>query len=101
MTIANPIVECNKYFPGYKMYINGFILTGFGLGSLVFGLVSYNFLNPDQVPTIAGYYSGNDLLIAIAHKVPELVRWLSSIFISTGYLGIAMMTPMCLYNRKK
>lgn len=43
-----PIVECNKYFPGKKMYVNGVILIGTGLGSVVFGLFSYNFLNPNR-----------------------------------------------------
>jgi hypothetical protein len=42
-----PIVECNKYFPGRRMYVNGVVLTGAGLGSLIFGLFSYNFLNPN------------------------------------------------------
>lgn len=55
-----PIVECNKYFPGRKMYVNGVILTGTGLGSVVFGLFSYNFLNPDKLSPIKGYYIGNE-----------------------------------------
>jgi hypothetical protein len=42
-----PIVECNKYFPGRRMYVNGVVLTGAGLGSLIFGLFSYSFLNPN------------------------------------------------------
>lgn len=40
------VVECNKYFPGKKMYVNGFILIGSGLGPLIFGMFCYNFLNP-------------------------------------------------------
>ena len=54
-----PIVQCNKFFPGKKMYVNGFILIGTGLGSLVFGLFSYNFINPDQMKPLDGYYLGN------------------------------------------
>lgn len=54
-----PIVECNKYLPGRKMYVNGVILIGTGLGSLVFGLFSYNFLNPDKEEPLEGYYYGN------------------------------------------
>ena len=53
-----PIVECNKYFPGRKMYINGFILTGTGIGPLMFGMFSYNFLNPNKIPHNKGYYYG-------------------------------------------
>lgn len=54
------IFECNKYFPGKKMSVNGVVLTGTGLGSVVFGLFSYNFLNPNKVPPIKGYYIGNE-----------------------------------------
>lgn len=55
-----PIVECNKYFPGKKTMVNGFILVGTGVGSLVFGMFSYNFLNPNKLPHNKGYYSGSD-----------------------------------------
>jgi hypothetical protein len=44
------------------MYVNGVILTGTGLGSLVFGLFSYNFLNPDKISPVKGYYIGNAVL---------------------------------------
>lgn len=54
------IFECNKYFPGKKMYVNAVVLTGTGLGSVVFGLFSYNFLNPNKVPPIKGYYIGSE-----------------------------------------
>ena len=54
-----PSVECNKYFPGKKMYVNGVILIGTGLGSVVFGLFSYNFLNPNKIPPQNGYYNGS------------------------------------------
>lgn len=54
-----PIVECNKYFPGKKMYVNGIVLTGTGMGSVVFGLFSYYFLNPNKVTPLNGYYIGN------------------------------------------
>lgn len=40
------------------MYVNGVILTGTGLGSVVFGLFSYNFLNPAKIPPLKGYYIG-------------------------------------------
>jgi riboflavin transporter FmnP len=59
------IVECNKYFPGKKMYVNGFILVGTGLGSVVFGLFSYNYLNPNHVAPVNGYYEGSPELRAV------------------------------------
>lgn len=54
-----PVVECNKYFPGKKMYVNGCILAGTGLGSIVFGLFSYNYLNPQKLHPMEGYYLGS------------------------------------------
>ena len=48
LTFMIPIVQCNKFFPGKKMYVNGLILVGTGIGSMVFGLFSYNYINPDK-----------------------------------------------------
>jgi hypothetical protein len=52
--------ECNKYLVGKKMYVNGVILIGTGLGSLVFGLFSYDYLNPNQLSPLNGYYMGTE-----------------------------------------
>ncbi len=41
------------------MFVNGFILIAVGLGSLVFGLFSYNFINPMKIPHKNGYYIGS------------------------------------------
>ena len=59
LTFMIPIVECNKYFHGKKMLFNGIILMGTGLGSVIFGLFSYNFLNPDKLRPNLGYYNGS------------------------------------------
>lgn len=40
------------------MLVNGIILSGTGLGSGVFGLFSYNFLNPNKIAPYHGYYIG-------------------------------------------
>jgi len=41
-----PIDQCNQYMVGKKMIVNGIVLMGTGLGSVVFGEFSYNYLNP-------------------------------------------------------
>lgn len=96
-----PIVECNRYYPGKKMYINGIILIGTGAGSVVFGNFSYNYLNPEKVRPNEGYYIGNDELEAIALKVPECLRWLSLLYLAIGVLGLLMLAPVALRNRQK
>lgn len=95
-----PLVECNKYFPGRKMYVNGVVLTGTGLGSVVFGLFSYNFLNPMKVPPQKGYYLGTEMLKNISLKVPECLRWLSLLYLLIGLMGVFMIAYVCLENRK-
>lgn len=57
-----PIVECNKYFPNKRMYVNGFILVGTGIGPLIFGMFSFNLINPMKLPFNKGYYIGSPLL---------------------------------------
>lgn len=41
------------------MYVNGLILVGSGLGSIVFGQFSYHFINPENFTPLNGYYIGN------------------------------------------
>lgn len=65
-----PVVECNKYFPGMKMYVNGCIFAGTGFSSMVFGTFAFNFVNPNKLKPINGYYLGNTELEALAMKVP-------------------------------
>lgn len=63
MVFMIPVVECNKYFPGKKLYVNGVVLAGTGLGPAIFGPFSYNFLNPNQLKPIDGYYLGSTELV--------------------------------------
>lgn len=58
-----PIVEVNKYFPGKKNYVNGAILVGTGSGSVVFGMFSYSYLNPNHLKPLLGYYVGSPELL--------------------------------------
>ena len=56
MTFMVPMRICNEYFPNKQTYVNGFILIGTGLGSVVFGVFSINFVNPDKKDPINGLY---------------------------------------------
>ena len=59
MVFMIPVVECNNYFPGMKMYVNGIILAGTGWGTLVFGNISYSLVNPHKIKPLDGYYLGD------------------------------------------
>jgi hypothetical protein len=95
-----PISECNKYFPQKKIYVNGFILMGTGIGPLVFGEFSYNFINPEMLPYRNGYYVGTPELEAIAMRVPTCIRWLSLFYLLLGVVGCLFLYKVCKENRK-
>ncbi len=94
------MVECNKYFPGKKMHVNGVIMTGTGIGSMTFGMFAYSYLNPEKLKPLDGYYLGTPELEDIAVKVPTLLRILALLYLITGALAIALLTPTALHNRK-
>lgn len=75
------------------MYVNGFILIGTGLGSVIFGNFSYSYINPNQVSPVEGYY-GED----IADRVPACLRYLAMLYLLIGSLGTTMMVPVINYN---
>lgn len=58
MTFMIPINQCNKYFPGKKLYVNGVVVAGTGLGPVIFGQFSYNYINPHSLHPVDGYYAG-------------------------------------------
>lgn len=69
MIFTSTLVENNKYFVDKQAYVNGFILVGTGLGSAIFGIFSYNFLNPEKLAPQNGLYV-EPALQQIALKVP-------------------------------
>ena len=75
------------------MYVNGFILIGTGLGSVIFGNFSYNYINSDHVSPVNGYYE-----LEIAERVPACLRYLSLLYLAIGTLGTTMLIPVVNYN---
>lgn len=57
-----PIHELNNYMVGNKMIVNGIVLMGTGLGSVVFGEFSFNVINPEHLSPNNGYYIGTPAL---------------------------------------
>jgi hypothetical protein len=99
LTFLIPLIECNKYVLGRRMHVNGVILTGTGLGSLIFGQFVYNFLNPGRLPSNAGYYDGH--LLHIAEQVPLCLKYLSLVYLGIGLAGALMMWPVIRYNQRE
>lgn len=94
------LVENNKYFVDKQAAVNGFILIGTGLGSAVFGIFSYNFLNPNKLSPQNGLYVTPELS-QIALKVPECIRYLSLFYLCLGLVGSLFMLPVYFHNQSK
>lgn len=75
------------------MYVNGVILVGTGLGSVIFGTFSYNFINQNHEQPEDGYY-----LNEIALRVPESLRYLSLLYLVIGAIGTCLLIPVIRYN---
>lgn len=99
MTFMLPLIECNKYFPGKRMFVNGFVLIGTGLGSAIFGQFTYNYINPEKIPSNLGYYDGN--LEYIALRTPSCIRFLSLIYICLGLTASLLLRPVIMHNARK
>lgn len=98
MTFMVPMRVCNDYFPNKQTYVNGFILIGTGLGSVVFGMFSINFLNPDKLDPIDGLYV-DATLQHIPDGVPSCVRYLSVLYLGTGLVGSLLLLPLEEFNK--
>jgi hypothetical protein len=67
-------------------------MIGSGLGTFIFGMFCYNFLNPYKLPNKNGYYYGTpELYIQIALKIPECVLWLSLFYLVIGLLSCLLL----------
>ena len=93
MTFMVPMRICNEYFPNKQTYVNGFILIGTGLGSVLFGVFSINYVNPLKKDPIDGYYI-DPSLEDIPAKIPECIRWLAVLYFFTGAVGSLLLRPL-------
>lgn len=81
------------------MEVNGFILIGTGLGSLIFAQFSSLYINPQRLPSNAGYYDGK--VGFVADNVPSCIRWLACMYLIIGITACFLILPVLLDNKKK
>ena len=85
-----PISNCWKYFPNNKGLVGGIIVSGVGMGTFVFNLVSTYLVNPSSTNV-----NGKDGLfpIEVADNLPKMVRTLVLCWVSIGAIGVALIFP--------
>jgi hypothetical protein len=72
--------------------VSGICLCGFGLGSLVFGLICQNIVNPNnQQAVIVAYLNGVKNTYfedCVANQVPKMFRVLAGCYLILGTIAI-------------
>ena len=53
-----PMAHCYTYYPYRKVFISGLIISASGVGTLLFALMAYNTINPNnaEISTALGYF---------------------------------------------
>lgn len=85
-----------SHFPEYKTRISGIVIGGYGLGSAIFGLVATGLVNPqndsphdkEKDGDVTYHYFKK----SIAENVPEMLRWLSLMYLILSAVGILLLT---------
>lgn len=86
-----PVAHCYKYFPKKKGTVSGIIVAGSGFGTLLFGLLATQLINPNNVVLTTDYYAAD-----VAMNVPNFLRKLALICLcatNIGALGLLDLLP--------
>lgn len=83
-----PLAAGMRWYPQQKGLVNGIILSGYGLGALVFNPVQTAFLNPkNENPEKDGYFYNDDIL----DRVPYVFYLLGGVYGSLQLIGILVL----------
>lgn len=93
-----PLKECHKFFPQMKLVTNSIILTGTGLGAVLFGAYNIECIEKENET-----YQMDDV------QLKELVEGhftvcflkMSLMVFMVGFCGFAMMVPMINRNEER
>ena len=99
LTYSVPLNIAWMYFPNRIGVISGLIVAGFGLGGLIFGLVSTRYVNPDSVDSniekeeklLPEDYEYTPFDEEIFMRVPSLLRRLSLLWLIIMILSVLLI----------
>ncbi|XP_059080898.1 uncharacterized protein LOC131878793 [Tigriopus californicus] len=93
------------WFPQRRGLVAGVVVSGFGMGALVFNQFQTHFANPRNLPvcsngTDAGYFVDDEILL----QVPALLKYSSALYAALlgvgAYLLLSMTPPKEAYLRR-
>lgn len=69
-----------SHLPGRKGFVSGFVVSGLGIGSFIFGIVAKNIVNPDNLApsavTVADGYQEYYFPSEVNNRVPKMITTL-------------------------
>ncbi|XP_023228151.1 uncharacterized protein LOC111628560 [Centruroides sculpturatus] len=91
-----PLALGMKWFPNRKGLVNGIVVSGFGLGALIFNQVQTTYLNPKNlVPDKNGYFEDDEIL----DRVPTVFLLLGGIYFILQIIGVILLfSPQLEWN---
>lgn len=91
MAYVGPLACAMRWLPRWKGFVNGFIISGFGLGAVLFAFAQTFYINPNNYPPDDedGYFTNPDVL----SRIP------SSFLVFGGvHLGMQLVGSLFLTN---
>lgn len=93
LTYSTALSSAISHLPQYKGTVTGLVISGFGMGSSLYGLVSRHLVNPtDALPQTYGdesYFPPE-----IAQNVPEMLRKLALIYFCLQAFAVLTVTRL-------
>lgn len=88
---TGPITAASKWLPEKKGLLNGLIIGGMGVGSLIFSAVANAYVNPNhQSVDDNGYFSEDSTVV---ERVPNMFRVLAGCYFAATTLSIFFIKP--------
>ena len=93
----SPALYCGySHLPGRKGVVSGCIISGYGFGGFIFGMITGALCNPDNISVVAMTTGNGDVQNyfpeEVAQNVPSMIRKLDMIWVCLWIIGLITIT---------
>lgn len=82
-----PMAAGWKWMPNQKGLVSGGILTGFGAGGFIFGMIGSKLANPDRLNPVKGKFPSS-----VYDAFPQMLRTLAILYAGLSFVGSLLVT---------
>ena len=98
LLFLTPLKECHRFFPKLKLITNSIVLSGTGLGAVLFGAGNIECIERDNETVIL---SENELKLIVDEQFSGCFMRTGIYLFLVGIVGLLMMIPMILRNEDR